>query len=168
MKEPLSQAMLDRSRLTVTFTEGTTPAGPLSPRRYTLTHSDRSGALFLTIGADLDRRALHSLQVRLMRDEVLGEWIHGDGRDGQGPRLELHMAAQGGLPLFGTADARVRIFRSYRSLVLSALACGDAELFAGHPELTQAPVVAVFHRRRGREEREDWGRLEQYRPKGPR
>jgi Staygreen protein len=165
MEEPLSAAMFDRSRLTVTFTEGTTPAGPLSPRRYTLTHSDRSGALFLTIGADFDRRALHSLQVRLMRDEVLGEWIHGDDRE---PRLELHMAAQGGVPLFGTADARVRIFRSYRSLVLSALACGDAGLLAGHPELTQAPVVAVFQGRRGREEREDWGRLEQYRPKGPR
>ena len=152
----------------MTFADGATPNGPLSPRRYTLTHSDRSGALFLTIGAAFDRRALRSLQVRLMRDEVLGEWIHADRRDGREARLELRMAAQGGVPVFGTVNARVRIFRSYRSLVLGALAHGDAELLAAHPWLAQAPVVAVFHRREGQEEREDWGRLEQFRPGGPR
>ena len=146
---------MDASRLKVTFHEGTTAAGPLSPRRYTLTHSDRSGVLFLAIGADFDRRALRTLQVRLMRDEVLGDWLI----DTRGPRLELHMAAQGGLPLFGTAGMRVTIFRRYRPLVLDALAYGDSGLLATHPELAAAPVVAVFHWRGGREEREEWGRL---------
>ena len=40
------------------FLSGTTMEGPLIPRRYTLTHSDRTGELFLSIGFDYNARAL--------------------------------------------------------------------------------------------------------------
>jgi hypothetical protein len=146
--------MVDTSRLQVTFAEGAGPDGPLTPRRYTLTHSDRTGRLFLTIGPDYDGRALRSLQVRLERDEVLGDWVVADGV----PRLDLHMAAQGGLPIFGTGRMRTDIFRRYRQLVLGAMRAADAALTAAHPELGRAPVVARFHWRHGRVESEDWGR----------
>jgi len=145
--------MLDVSRLHVVFAEGTRPDGPLTPRRYTFTHSDRPGKLFLCVGPDYDHRALHSLQVRLERDEVLGEWVLGC----DGPRLDLHMAAQGGLPLFGTGAMRCRIFRHYRPLVLEALRYGDREFTGAHSQLDEAPVVARFHWRRGRVESEAWG-----------
>jgi hypothetical protein len=147
--------MFDPSRLQVRFAPGTRPDDPLIPRRYTLTHSDWSGRLFLSIGADYERRALRSLQVRLERDEVLGEWVPDPD---EGPRLDLHMAAQGGLPLFGSAAARCRIFRSYRPLVLEALRYGDRGLATAHPEVADAAVVARFHWRGGREESESWGR----------
>jgi hypothetical protein len=146
--------MLDPSRLQVTFAEGSRPDGPLTPRRYTLTHSDRTGDLFLTIGPDYDRQALRALQVRLERDEVLGEWVLGP----DGPRLDLHMTAQGGLPLFGTGAMRCNIFRRYRPLVLDALGYGDRAFAAAHPELDRAPVISRFHWRRGRVESESWGR----------
>ena len=42
--------MLDPTRLHVTFLPGTGRDGPLTPRRYTLTHSDRTGHLFLSVG----------------------------------------------------------------------------------------------------------------------
>ena len=87
--------MFDAAKLHTTFAGGCKPDGPVVPRRYTLTHSDRTGDLFLTIGCDYDREALSALQVRLERDEVLGEWI----LDSDGPRLELNMMAQGGLPI---------------------------------------------------------------------
>ena len=145
--------MLEASKLHVKFGEGARPDGPLYPRRYTLTHSDRTGDLFLTIGADYDRRALRALQVRLERDEVLGEWIRTD----DGPSLTLHMTAQGGVPIFGTAAMRRTIFRHYRSLVLDALGYADRALSEAHPELEGAPVVACFHWRRGRREDERWG-----------
>jgi hypothetical protein len=151
---------LDVSRLTVSFAEGTQPDGPLTPRRYTLTHSDRTGRLFLSIGPDFDRRALCKLQVRLMGDEVLGEWAV----DEQGPRLDLHMRAQGGLPLFGTATMRVRIFRGYRPLVVATVCQGDAALLAAHPQLGDAEVVAIFHWRGRRQQREPWGHLREWRP----
>ncbi len=146
--------MFDASRLRVGFAEGTRPDGPLNPRRYTLTHSDRTGNLFLTIGPDYDQRALRALQVRLERDEVLGDWVLA----AEGPRLDLHMMAQGGLPLFGTGAMRCDIFRRYRPLVLAALRHGDRALTEAHPGLDAAPVVARFHWRGGRQESEQWGR----------
>jgi hypothetical protein len=146
--------MLDTSRLHVRFAEGTLPGGPLTRRRYTLTHSDVSGDLFLTIGSEYDRQALGALQVRLERDEVLGDWVLTE----DGPRLDLHMAAQGGLPVFGTGAMRRRIFCHYRPLVLSALRYGDRAFAEAHPELDEAPVVARFHWRSGRDDREPWGR----------
>ncbi len=37
-------------KLFVTYKDGVTATGPIIPRRYTLTHSDVTGDLFLTIG----------------------------------------------------------------------------------------------------------------------
>ena len=151
--------MFDASRLHVSFVDATRPDGPLTPRRYTLTHSDRTGHLFLAIGAEHDGRALRALQVRLERDEVLGEWVV----DEQGPHLDLHMMAQGGLPIFGTGKMRCNIFRHYRPMVLGAMRYADAVLAAALPELDDAPVSARFHWRRGRVESEPWGRWGDYR-----
>jgi hypothetical protein len=146
--------MLDTSKLHVKLAEGIRPDGPIEPRRYTLTHSDLTGHLFLTIGPDYDRRALRALQVRLERDVVLGECMLGD----EEPRLELHMAAQGGLPLFGSGSMRCEIFRHYRPLVVAATRWGDRALAEARPELDDAPVTACFHWRGDRCEREPWGR----------
>ena len=145
--------MFDASKLHVKLADGTPPDGPPVPRRYTLTHSDRSGDLFLTIGLEYDRRALRALQVRLERDEVLGEW----GLADDGPHLDLHMMAQGGLPVFGTGAMRCGIFRRYRSMVLGAMRYGDRALCEAHPELDDSLVIARFHWRGGREECEPWG-----------
>ena len=46
---------LKPEKLHVQLANGTTPAGPVAGRRYTLTHSDATGDLFLTIGLDYDR-----------------------------------------------------------------------------------------------------------------
>jgi len=146
--------VFDAGKLHITFSEGCTPEAPLLPRRYTLTHSDRTGDLFLTIGCDYDREALGALQVRLERDEVVGEWIS----DAEGPRLELRMMAQGGLPLFGTGAMRRDIFCHYRHLVLAALRHGDRLFSQAHPELDDAPVIARFEWRDGRSDSEQWGR----------
>jgi hypothetical protein len=145
--------MLDETKLHVTLTDAARRDAPLTPRRYTLTHSDRTGDLFLAIGREYDHKALRALQVRLERDEVLGEWVVAE----DGPQLVLHMMAQGGLPFFGTAAMRCRIFRHYREMVLEALQCGDRGLAAAHPEVAAAPIIACFHWRHRREEREPWG-----------
>ena len=147
-------AVFDATRLHVTFGAGCTPTAPLVSRRYTLTHSDRTGDLFLTIGCEFDREALGALQVRFERDEVLGEWV----LDADEPRLELSMMAQGGLPFFGTGAMRCDIFRHYRPMVLAALRHGDRLFSQAHPELADAPVRARFIWRDGRDDTEFWGR----------
>jgi len=130
----------------------------VTPRYYTLTHSDITGQMFLSIGDGYDTTALRSLQVRLERDEVLGEWVPTP----TGPRLELHMAAQGGSPGFGTARIRLRIFGRYREMIMDGLRMGDTAFVAAHPELEDAEVVARFHWRKRREEKESWGRWGDY------
>jgi len=60
-------------KLHVTFHAGTSPGILEFPRCYTLTHSDRTGDLFLTIGAKYDQKQIAGLYTRLMRDEVLAE-----------------------------------------------------------------------------------------------
>ena len=147
--------MAEQDRLHVRFLEGADEEQPVAGRRYTLTHSDRTGELFLSIGSDYDEDALRSWQVRLERDEVLGEWT----RDDEGWVLELHMTAQGGVPLFGTARMRCDIFRHYRPLVLRALSSGDAAFLRAHEELADARIVACFHWRGERSQCEPWGRL---------
>lgn len=150
--------MGERQGPSVRFIDGAEPDGPMTSRRYTLTHSDITGEMFLSIGSGYDTGALRSLQVRLERDEVLGEWVLCPA----GPRLELHMVAQTGLPGFGTAQMRLRIFRRYREMVMDGLRAGDAAFAAAHPELEDAEVVARFHWRKKRETRESWGRWGDY------
>lgn len=151
--------MTEADRLHTRFLDEADTEGLSAERCYTLTHSDRTGDLFLSIGSHYDDDALRSLQVRLERDEVLARWARTDG----GWTLELHMMAQGGLPLFGTGAMRCSIFRHYRPLVLRAICRGDREFLDAHEERGEAPVIACFHWRRGRTECESWGRLADWR-----
>ena len=86
--------------------------------------------------------------------EKIGEWV----LDEDGPHLDLHMMAQGGLPFFGTAKMRCDIFRHYRPMVVAALRHGDRLFSRAHPELDDAPVIARFIWRDGRDDTELWGR----------
>jgi hypothetical protein len=44
------------------------------PRRYTLTHSDTTGDLFLTVANEYKREQISGWYTQIMRDEVLAEW----------------------------------------------------------------------------------------------
>jgi hypothetical protein len=70
---------LSPRELHVRVAAGITPQGPLAPRRYTLTHSDSTGDLFLTIAPEVDRNQIAGWYTRLMRDEVLAKWQESDG-----------------------------------------------------------------------------------------
>ncbi|MGD8399015.1 MAG: staygreen family protein, partial [Anaerolineae bacterium] len=102
-------------KLHVTLAPGTEPEALRTPRRYTLTHSDMTGDLYLTIDADYDRAKISGLLAHLMRDEVLAEWR--EGKDGH--TLHVFCYVSGGLVL-GTAGWRDGIFRHELPLVLEA------------------------------------------------
>jgi hypothetical protein len=140
-------------KLHVSFAPGTTPEGPTVPRRYTLTHSDATGDLFLTIGADYDREQISGFYTRLMRDEVLAEWRE----EGDDLSLHVHCHVSGGI-IVGGAGWRYRIFQHELPLVLEAFRYGDRELFDAHPEMDQAPIRIHFHAVQKRYNQvEDWG-----------
>ena len=131
---------LNPDKLHVTFTEPTAPEGPLTPRRYTLTHSDRTGDLFLTIGADYDHRQVSGWYARLMRDEVLAEWQEDD----TGAALHVYCHVSGGLAL-GPSSWRFSIFQTELPLGLEAFRYGDEGLFESHEELDSAPIWVHLH-----------------------
>ena len=136
-----------------------TSQGPISPRRYTLTHSDATGDLFLTIGADYDRGQVGRLYTRLMRDEVLAEWVAGAA----GPELHAFCHVSGGV-VFGGAAMRDAIFRQELPLVFEAFRYGDRALFAAHPELDRAPLIVHLRSHLARYNRaETWGAPADYR-----
>lgn len=65
---------LNPDKLYVEFRTGVTAIEPAIGRKYTLTHSDITADLFLTIGLQFAYD-----KVNAMRDEVLGEWRTNNG-----------------------------------------------------------------------------------------
>ncbi len=65
---------LNPNQLHVTFSPGTSQVNFSLPRVYTLTHSDMTGELFLTIGDQVNQSQISGWYTRLMRDEVVAEW----------------------------------------------------------------------------------------------
>jgi len=151
-------ARLSRDKLHIKLSGEITLTDPVIPRCYTLTHSDATGDLFLTIGESHNRTQISGWYTRLMRDEVLAEW-----QISQGVLFLLtHCHLSGGL-IFGTADWRYKIFQRELPLVLEAFRYGDRQLFAAHPECDQALVKVKFHASRIADRRvEEWGQMKQY------
>ena len=146
-------------KLHVTLAPGTASDGPITRRRHTLTHSDRTGDLYLTIGADYDRKQISGWYTRFLRDEVLAEWRI----QKSGPALHVHCHVSGGLVL-GSARWRYDIFRRELPLVLEALRFGDRALYRAHPDLDQAPIWIHFHAvQQEYDRRERWGAPRDYR-----
>ncbi len=129
------------------------------PRRYTLTHSDRTGDLFLTIASEYDRKQVSGWYTRLMRDEVLAEWRSDEAR----LALDVHVHVSGGLVLGGAAW-RASIFKHHMPQVLQAIRYGDREHFAEHPQLDLASIRVHFHSHKPEFQAvESWGTSADYR-----
>lgn len=150
-------AHLNPSLLHVQFIDGTNKYGPLSPRAYTLTHSDVTGELFLTIGKDINYPQIMGLYTRLMRDEVLAEWELSEP-------ITLHVFCHvsGGL-IFGTPRMRYNIFKYHMPMVLEAFCYGERTLLKEHPELAKGRIVIHYVARQKKYNLDDfWGVLEEY------
>ncbi|GIP41179.1 hypothetical protein J31TS4_44590 [Paenibacillus sp. J31TS4] len=109
--------------------DGATPADPLGGRRYTLTHSDETGELFLVIG-----RRFAADRLTEKRDEVLGEWT----LYGQQPVLLIQLyIGDGPEP---EKQRRLQAFRRELPLALRVIRQGDAPFYAHYPSLCLAPL----------------------------
>ncbi len=109
------------------------------PRKYTLTHSDTTGDLFLTIGPDYDNKQTSSLYTRFMKDEVLAEWQKKNNHY----ELHFYLHVSGGF-CFGWAGLRDRIFRYHLPLVFQAIRYGDKELIDNLPEIQNSLIFVHF------------------------
>jgi hypothetical protein len=127
------------------------------PRRYTLTHSDSTGELYLTIGREFDKKQISGFYTRFMRDEVLAEWKSEENI----PSLHVYCHVGGGL-IFGRSNWRESIFRRELPLVLETIRYGDGKLFDINRELDGSRIL-VHLRNSGDEQIEDWGTPHDYR-----
>lgn len=117
------------------YTDGVTDITPVVLRCYTLTHSDETGDLFLTIGTQFAWHKLNS-----MRDEVLGEWKY----DGSSLSFFVYVYIDQGDFNQEVAAKRNEIFRRELPLALTAIRNGDRFLFHTFPILDQAPIIIHF------------------------
>ena len=150
---------LNPQKLHVTYLTGTKPGNISLPRRYTLTHSDITGELFLTIGSEYDKKQVSGIYTRLMRDEVLAELTS----EGDRPVFRVYCHVSGGF-IFGTARWRYNIFQCELPLALEAIRYGDRTLFEQNQQLDKTPVLIRFQSPDNRFNKvEDWGLMANYR-----
>jgi hypothetical protein len=148
---------LNPTKLHTTFLPPTAIDSPLVPRCYTLTHSDWSGELFLTIANEFNKKQLKGWQTRIMRDEVLAEWIKTE----EAYSLHVYCQINGGI---GTLKFRDRIFRNELPLVLEAFRYGDKKQFHINSFLDKAQIWVHFRSKKTKYNKiEDWGIPRNYR-----
>ncbi|PQD94491.1 hypothetical protein CYL18_13860 [Pradoshia eiseniae] len=124
------------NRLTVFFNPPYGSNGPVEGRTYTLTHSDETGDLFLSIGSGIDSSKINWK----MRDEVIGNW---QIRGGQ-YYLVCSVHISGGEFDEKKARARFSIFQEELPLALKGIINGDKGLFTYYPWLLNAPIQVEF------------------------
>lgn len=146
---------LNPDKLLVKYRDGITKTKPIIPRTYTLTHSDTTGELLLTIGKNFAWDMINPDT----RDEVLGEW-----KRNRGSLIFLVYVFINDKDIdFATAQKRDEIFRRELPFALTALRNGDRELFRHYPYIDYAPIIVNFYSTFPKlAKQEDWGYFYKY------
>ena len=141
------------NKLSVSYKDEIGTKNFLLPRKYTLTHSDESGELFLSIGKNYD---LDKINYNV-RDEVLGSWEKDDKE-----YLLITLEIDNGEEIGNTVN-RDRIFRQELTLALIAIIYGDNLLFENNKELYESPIRVKFNSKFSEYDTlEEWGQIKDY------
>lgn len=124
------------AKLSVKNIPPATPFEPVEGRRYTLTHSDDTGELFLSIGYLYDKQSIN----QKLRDEVLAEWA---AQNGEFLLIGKVYISNGD---YDEKFSRIRylIFKKELELALTGIIYGDQSLFEYYPWLLDAPIYIRF------------------------
>ena len=141
------------SKLNVDYKGNVGTKEPMIPRKYTLTHSDETGELFLSIGNNYDLDQINYG----VRDEVLGCWEKDDKY-----YLFITLELDNGEDLTNTIK-RDKIFREEIPLALMAIVYGDSIFLENNRELYEAPVRVKFNSRISEYDTlEEWRKVKDY------
>ena len=125
----------DPNMLETNFIEPVTPLEPIKDRKYTLTHSDTSGMLFLDIGIEYN----YSVINEDLRDELLGKWKVFDYKS-----YILIFYASVGDSDYSSASMKYAAFKYNLKSALQAVFYGDKALLNEHPYLINTPIYVKF------------------------
>ncbi|MDO5293447.1 MAG: staygreen family protein [bacterium] len=121
---------LDPARVFTEFRNNVSPVNPVRGRKYTVTHSDDTGELFVTVGTEYADDMIGPL-----RDEVLLEYVVVDNK------LQLRgTVLVDGENISGNSKMRNEIFLREMPTALQAVRYGDRRLFERFRELDNIPV----------------------------
>ncbi|MCJ7689502.1 MAG: staygreen family protein [Clostridiaceae bacterium] len=126
---------LDPEKLYVDFGGETGGIKPIIPRKYTLTHSDVTGELFLTIAEKYDYEKTSD-----MRDEVLAEWVFINNE--YAIMVNVMVDKEKNLVM---SAVRNSVFVKELPLALQAIRYGDREFFVENPTLDKVPIYVKFN-----------------------
>lgn len=129
-------SIFNPDKLYVEFRDGVTSTGPINLRRHTLTHSDITADLFLTIGLKFARD-----KITFMRDEVLGKWTKHGGSYVYNVYVDLDIDGQFTQTV---AAKRNDIYRRELPLAIQAIRYGDRRLFDSYPTLNNSSIIVHF------------------------
>jgi hypothetical protein len=150
---------LDPDKLHVTYLPGCTAGDLILPRCYTLTHSDITGELFLSIGNRYCAEQYSGFYIRWMRDEVLAEFTYEE----ENPVFRLYCHVSGGF-VCGTGGWRYGILCYHLPHALEAIRYGDRALFEQNESLDSVPVLIHFKSKNKKYDKvENWGTMGDYR-----
>ena len=121
----------------VLYLDHTTSRTPTYGRKHTLTHSDETGELFLSIGHHYDIKAINWE----FRDEVIGEWKQFE--DGSPYWIGKAFVSDESYR-YEDAKRRFEIFQREMEHALSGIFVGDRLFFAYHPQWLNAPVYVQY------------------------
>ncbi|MEG1481326.1 staygreen family protein [Clostridium sp.] len=116
------------------YRDKVTKVSPIKGRKYTMTHSDETADLFVTVGLNYAED-----KVSKIRDEVRLEWVEEEGKlilygevliDGEG--------------ISGNERIRNNIFMKEMPLALQSVRYGDRELFENNEHLDCAIILIHF------------------------
>ncbi|MGM9926376.1 MAG: staygreen family protein [Bacillus sp. (in: firmicutes)] len=126
----------NESKIAAKFLFPATILAPLLGRKYTMTHSDETGDLFVSIGCIYDYPMLTK-----KRDEVLANWnIRHDQYILQG-----FVYVTGGEFSEEMANVRYNIFKREMETALKSIMFADQTFFLQYPFLLDAPIYIHFY-----------------------
>lgn len=118
----------------VEYRDNVTVLAPIENRTYTMTHSDETGDLYVTIGTKYAKDKTNEL-----RDEVYLKWITMNNK----PLLHGEVLVDGE-GVTGNSGIRNNIFRREMPLALQAIYFADEPFFDANPSLKSTPVLIDF------------------------
>lgn len=126
------------NKLSINYIKPANSKFPVVGRKYTLTHSDLTGQLFLDIGSKYNFSSIDPK----MRDEVLAEW-----KTNQDGLLILfgRVLVDNGEYSVEEANERFKIFQKEMALALKGIVNGDLSFYSHYPSLLSAPIFIYYH-----------------------
>ena len=125
---------IDPSKVVIEMRDYVTPHEPVLNRKYTMTHSDETAELFVTIG-----KKYAEDKVEALRDEVRMEF-----EDTENGLILMGEVLIDGDGVIGKKEFRNNIFAREMDIALQAIRYADQKLFSCIRELDDIPVLIWF------------------------